>query len=419
MKNFINTTEQGLKVLTVPLKTPSVTIMVLVKTGSRNEIDSQAGLAHFVEHMFFKGTKNMPSSKDIGLAIENIGGTSNAFTSYEYTGYYIKIPKINYNKAIEILGDMLINSIYSPEEIVKESGVIVEEINMYEDMPMHKVQRIFQEKLFKDNALGRDIAGSIKTVKSFKKKHFVDFRNKYYQAKNLLVVVAGDVDKKNVIDKINSSFVFLNDQFEESKLSAKKSSLNNVLEVISDKNIQSHIVLGGFANKKMHADRYALRVTSTILSGGFGSLLFQEIREKLGLAYYVRFSFSSFSDIGKYSLSMGVDTERYEQAISGVIDVLNRIKKGDFSDIDINRSKNYLLGHYTTGLEASDDIALFYGLQKLLTNEIESIGKISKEILSVTKDDIIKSFSKIFVKNNIFGVMLGDVERKSGLEFRI
>ncbi|HEX9805138.1 MAG TPA: pitrilysin family protein, partial [Candidatus Dojkabacteria bacterium] len=309
----------------------SVSIMVLVNAGSRHEKNSTSGLAHFVEHNFFKGSKKYPSSKIIGMAIENLGGSSNAFTSYEYTGYYIKVPKEKFEEAIDIMADMLIHSVFPSVEVEKERGVIIEEIRMYEDIPMRKVSQSHMTNLFSPgHPLGWDIAGTIDTVSSFGRDNIIDYTDEFYNGSNIIVSIAGGTSKEKTFSVFEKYFSQLKSGNRSKFQKFTKKEIASPINIQKKELEQTHIVLGGYGIKRSDEDRYAVRVGQTILGRGFGSILFQTIREKLSLAYYIHADHSSFQEIGAWDISMGVDNKRVVEAVEAVVGELDSFVKGTF-----------------------------------------------------------------------------------------
>jgi predicted Zn-dependent peptidase len=383
----------------------SATVMFLVAVGSRFETPDQAGLAHFVEHTLFKGTKLRPNSKAISMEMESLGGSSNAFTSYDYTGYYIKAPEVNFEKSFEILADMFKNSLFSEEEIEKERGVIVEEIRMYEDRPTSKVSQTWLANHFLGNSLAEEITGSIESVKAMKRQQFFDFLKDNYYAENVLVVASGKVDEARITRMIEQHCLDI-----PSLAGRPKSSFElftyaanpaRKTEIFINKDVeQTHVVLGGPSIHRDDPRRYALQVANTVLSGGFGSRLFQVIRDELGLAYYVYSRLMSFQETGVFQIGMGVDSTRRDEAIKAAKQEVLKIVEGQFTQAEFERARNYLLGNLVTELETSDDLASFYGMQELLQTSKFTIAEVKEKILAVTLNDIREVTQEVFNPDN-------------------
>lgn len=380
----------------------SACILVLFKVGSRHETLPESGLAHFIEHNFFKGSKNFPTSKDIGMAIEQLGGTSNAFTSYDYTGYYIKVPTDKFAAAARILSDMLTNPTFPEVEVEKERGVVIEEIRMYEDIPMRNVSSKFSEQLFGNkHPLGWDIAGTVDSVSKLNKEDILRFTEKFYNAENCLIAVASSLPSQGVYDIVNELFGPLKSGFDSTFEPFTPSILGRNKYLYDKKVEQTHIVMGGFGHQRNFEKKYPLKVGVSILSRGFGSRLFQVIREELALAYYVNADHTSYEETGYWDVSLGVDNSRIQLAIDAVLKELRTFKKGEFSEAEFERAKNYMIGNMITELETTDDLAYWYGAQELLNNETKTAKEVIEEIKNVTKDEVVEVWDSILKTDNI------------------
>lgn len=388
-------------------ETEAVTVMFLVKVGSRYEAPDESGLAHFVEHTLFKGTVSRPSSKDIGMEIESLGGSSNAFTSYDYTGYYIKAPAKNFKQTFTVLSDMFMNSTFEPKELERERGVIIEEIKMYEDRPPAKVSQIWTRNFFQNNTLGLDIAGTIDSVRHMKREQFLQFLKKHYYAENVLVVIAGNVKQQEVEEMVNGICLAIPGKGDQPASTYEPFSFEQnparQREIVVNKDVeQAHLMLGGLALARNHELRFAQQVANGILGAGFGSRLFQVIRDDLGLAYYVYSRITGFDDTGVFQIGMGVDATRVEEAISATKTELSRMVKGEFSEAELERSKNFIIGNVVTELETSEEIASFYGMQELLERDQLTIEETKRRIESVDRESVLQIFNQLYREDNYF-----------------
>ena len=389
---------------------PSVTTTVLVRTGSRYEEEKNSGIAHLIEHMIFKGTEKRKTSRDIANDVELLGGSMNAFTGHEYTGFYLKSPKQNFHLVLEVLADIFNNSNIPQTELDKEKKVIIEEIKMYEDIPMEKVHDLFLEKLFPNHPLGRNIAGNEESLQSISRNDCLEFIKKYYSKQNVVIVVAGGFDEDDCIPNLNKYFYeskgfSLNKDY--SKVQSTK--LNNSYFELNKNIEQSHIVSGGFLGPRDIKTRLPILMGNIILSGGFGSKLFQKIREDLGLAYYINLNVHQFSDIGYYSINMGVDHTKKQFALEKVNEEIKLFLDGDISTTELRRAKNYLIGNLSTNLETSEELANWYGIRYLLDNEILLLDDFVRQIEKITVEDILKEWSKYLTIENTTTVSLGPI----------
>lgn len=402
MDFHINKFPNHLRSLVVHDKDSStVSIMILVRVGSRFEDPKVGGIAHFVEHTIFKGTKLRPSSKIISMEIESLGAKMNAFTAYDYTGYYIKAPKESFEKAIDVLADIFQNPLFDENEIEKERGVILEEKRMYEDKPMDKVMEVFMANLFKKHSLGREVIGSEKSIKAIKKQDFFNFLHEHYGGRNTIVVVAGGIDKSRANEKISDLFAELKEKkysrfpvFKKKLISRKRVNVNKPIA-------QSHLIIGGYGIKRKSKDRFLAQVANALLGSGFGSKLFQTIRDELGLAYYVYSGLMKFHETGAYYVGLGVENSKVNEAVRAVLAQMANVSNGEFSDQELDRAKNWLIGGLTVGLETSNDLAVWYGTQLLLNEEVLSIEEVKRRIGTISARDVAKFCKNMFQRDNV------------------
>jgi len=388
-------------------ETQTVTVMAMIGVGSRYESEKEAGLSHFIEHMFFKGTKKRPTTLAISEELESIGGEFNAFTSKDKTMYYAKVDAKHIGTALDVISDMYLNSKMEEKEIAKEKGTIIQEINMYEDMPMRKVDDIFEGMLYAKNSLGREITGSKKTVSSFKQKDFVAYMKKFYVANDTVVAVAGNFDEKKVILEIKKLF--------SKMISGKKIKISKVKEKQKDsqtkikfkKTDQTHLILGVRAYRRNHKDRYALALMSIILGGGMSSRLFIEVREKRGLAYYVRTRIEAYEDVGYVSTSAGVEHKNLEKTMGVILAEYKKISKVKVSEKELQKAKDFIKGRSVMGMESSDEVAMFFADQELTDGEILTLEEKFKLIDKVSIDDILRVAQDVFQKSRLNLAVIG------------
>lgn len=395
----LSTLPNGLRVLTVPMPSlESATVTAWVKTGSRNEEDKILGLSHFLEHMAFKGGKKFTSARVVSEAIDSVGGEFNASTSKELTDFYIRIRSRLIDRAFDVLADMVLYPLLKEQEIKKEKGVIVEEINLYEDTPTRRVWDIFEQVIFEDHPLGRDIIGTKKTVASLMRRDFVSYRDRFYFAKNMLIAVAGGVDHREVL---RLSQKYFGDLPEGKTIKIEKNGYGEKVRtrLVSKKNEQTHFVIGFPAEALGAKDRYKDAVMECILGGGMSSRLFTEVREKRGLAYSVRSDIDRFLDAGYFAVYAGVDPNRAEEAMKVILDQVFGLasKKYKVSQKEFEKAKEYLKGHLALSLEDTRGVNSFFGYEQLMLNRVRTPEEVFEEVGKVIIEDIYESAKKIFV----------------------
>ena len=418
MKSQIYTLENGLTVLLVDTESfPTVTTMILVGAGSRYENAKNNGIAHFFEHMAFKGSKKYPNSFDISSTIEGIGGVFNAFTAKDHTGYWVKAPGSHFETVIDVLSDMILHSLLVPEEIEREKGVIIEEINMYEDMPSRKVSDIFDEVIFKGNPLAWDIAGTRETVSSFDKKTFTNYINTYYHPQNAVVVIAGGLSHtalggnsfdyyKNMVEKRFSGWKAKKKKSFE-HFNERQESKN--IKVVNKKTEQAHFCIGYRAFPFSDERRHALTVLATILGGGMSSRLFMEVRERRGLCYYVSTGRELYEDTGYLVTQAGVtnNKKKVNESLQVIIDQHEQLKNIAVEPQELIRAKELLKGRLLLSLEDSYKVASLQGTRYLFEERLIFPEQIIANIEAVTAEDIAQVAKDLFTEDRLNFALIG------------
>ena len=391
-------------------------VLVLVEAGSKYETKEVNGLSHFLEHMCFKGTKKRPRSIDISSELDGIGAAYNAFTSMEYTGYFAKARPDNFDIILDVVSDIYLNQIFETKEIDKERGVIIEEINMYEDLPMRKVHELFTNLLYADQPAGWDIAGRKEVIKKLNREDFLKYRQEHYLSQSTLVVVAGKFNEEEAIEKTKQAF-------SEIKISKKTPKVKTVEyqekpEVLlkHKETDQTHLVLGVRAFNVFDERKYALEILADILGGGLSSRLFQRIREEMGAAYYVSADADLYTDHGYLAVSAGVSNNKINQVIEVILEEFKKIVARPIENKELQRVKEHLIGYLVVGLETSDQLAGFYGGQEIITRKIIAPKDAIKKIQAVKSEEISGVASEIFQNQKLNLAIIGPFKEKEGLE---
>lgn len=420
MKTTIKKLRNGLPIIFVHThEFPSVTTLVLVGAGSRYENTKNNGIAHFFEHMAFKGSKKYPTSFDISSKIEGMGASFNAFTAKDHTGYYVKAPVSHFDDVADVLSDMLLHSKLDPEEIEREKGVIVEEINMYEDMPARKVSDLFDEAMFSGHPLSYDIAGTADTVRSFDQKTFQDYIDELYHPSNAVIVVAGGLESsKRTVDSyletLESRFGSWNDDRSSKALKYESSQKSPIITVRHKKTEQAHFCLGYRAFRFGDSRRHALTILSSILGGGMSSRLFMEVRERRGLCYYVSTGRELFEDTGYIVTQAGVtnNVEQLNRAISVIRKEHEKITKGEATDDEIDRAKEMLKGRLLLSLEDSYRVASLQGSRYLFEHETVDPQETIAKIEAVTTEHVTELAKELFIDSQMTIALIGPYSEK-------
>jgi predicted Zn-dependent peptidase len=400
-------------VVLVPLAdTKSVTVLIMYPVGSRYEPEKLAGVSHYIEHLMFKGTKKRPNTLVLTREIDRLGASYNAFTSKEYTGYYIKTDAKYTETAVDILSDMLFNSKFDAKEMEREKGPIVEEIRMYQDNPLMNIDNVFEDLLYDGCPLGRDIAGSEKHVLSYKRNEVLAFKNKYYQPQNMTIVVSGNVDEntKKIIEQYFGSEKNkgkINKNFKEYKFGSKKIDIQN------KKTDQVQLMLGFPGLKHNDKSSPVSAVMNTIFGGSMSSRLFIEIRERRGLAYLVRSGGDNFRDTGYQSVRIGLESKNINKAIAVVKTEMEKLIKKGPTARELKDAKTHIRGGLTLSFEDSSNQASYYANQALFADKIKTPEERLREIDKVTKKQIQMLAKKLFNWKKIRVAIIGDVDKKT------
>ncbi|GIW67357.1 MAG: peptidase M16 [Candidatus Parcubacteria bacterium] len=391
---------KGLKILLINNpESLSTSFLILVGAGSDWETKKNNGIFHFLEHLYFKGTKNYPSAKILMEAIDDLGGAFNAFTSYEYTGYYIKVLPEYGLEALKILSDIILNPLFPEEEIEKERNVIFEEINLYHDRPQDLVIEIGNRLTFGDQPAGWSIIGTKETVAKIKKEDILKIVRENYSAKNTLVIISGKIhNQQKLIDFIFQNFKNYNSQRPKPKPKFKK-PVNKYKEKIVFKDVaEAHIFLGfplpGLLTLK--EKRIPFGILSIILGGKASSRLWLKIREELGAAYYIRSYFTEHTDRSLFFVHAGLNLEKLDKVLKELVEEIKNLKEKGVEEKELETSKAVLKSGLFMDLEDSLSAAMFYGQQYLLVRKLETPKEIERKINKVSVEEIRNQLKNIF-----------------------
>ncbi|MEI6529504.1 MAG: pitrilysin family protein [Candidatus Falkowbacteria bacterium] len=407
-------------VFTIPIKgAKTTTALVLFKTGSKYETRANSGISHFLEHLFFKGTKKRPNTLALASEMDSLGGEYNAFTSKEYTGYFFKVANNKLGKALDIMGDMLFNSLFDPEEIEREKGVIIEELNMYEDNPQMHIEDVFEDCLYGDTPAGWETIGTKENIRSFKREDLIKYLETQYGTKSVYIVIAGAIKPK---DKKLVAKIFTN--FKSNKQEAKKAVIENQktpqLKISSKKTDQIALSLGVRTFPIDHPDELKAKLLSIVLGGSMSSRLFINLRERNGLAYYVRTSTEFYSDSGYLTTQAGVPSIKTEAAIKIILEEYKRISEELIPLKELKRAKDLLQGKILLQMEASDNLANWYARQAMYRRQVMTPGDLIKKVKKITPDELLVVARQIFKNQGLNLAIIGNLKEnkiKSILKF--
>lgn len=410
------TFKNGLRVITVPSKnTKAVTILVVVATGSKYETKKLNGLSHFLEHMFFKGTKRRPNTLEIAETLDRVGGVYNAFTSKEFTGYFAKVAKEHLDLALDWVSDIFLHSKIESKEIQKEKGVIQEEINMYLDTPMRHIADLWEKLLYGDQPAGWATIGKKQNILQFQRKHLVDYLKSHYSALNTIVCVAGNFSQREILNKIEGCFKPINKKSPKQKIKVTEAQSQPGALLYFKKTDQTHLCLGTRAYDMFHPKRYAQEILATILGGNMSSRLFIQVRERKGLAYYIHTASEVYTDSGYLCTQAGIPHREVAMVVNLILKEYKDIKKKGVSQKELKKAKDYLKGILILSLESSDAQASFYAGQELLSGKILTAKERCVKIDKITALDVKRVAQDIFKPEKLNLALIGPHKSKQGL----
>lgn len=412
-----HTLPNGLRVVTVPLVDhKTVTVLVLVGIGARDESKKQNGISHFLEHMCFKGTKKRPTAFDISRELDGLGAQSNAFTSYEYTGYYAKSHYKHLPFLLDVVSDIYQNSTLPDEEIQKEKGVVIEEINMYNDRPEYIAGKVMSELLYGDTPFGRTVGGDKETVSAITQKSLAQYKKEHYNSSNTVVVISGKVDESETLALVKDAFSAIEQGLPEDRTLAKMAKRESRIEITFKESDQAHMVMGLPGYDVFHKDKTILSVLSALLGGGMSSRLFQKIREEMGVAYYVYCHATSATDCGDFQIAAGVDKNRVLEVCEAIQSELQKLINNEVDEDELAKVKEYLIGNMYLDLESSDAYAYYYGIKEVMRRPLEAPSETERRIRAVTKEDIHRVAQDLFKGAELKMSIVGPFKSLPGIE---
>lgn len=411
MKHHIETLQNGLRIITAPMhEAQSLTVQITVGVGSRYEDPlKNGGVSHFLEHLFFKGTKTRPSTKIISEQIDAVGGMCNAYTSNDITSFYAKVPHQHGLLALDILCDIMRNSLFDAAEIDRERDVVIEEMNVYRDDPASFVHRLVPRLLWPNQPLSADVIGEEGVIKRMDRETILQHFATYYQPSNMVICLAGNL---KAIDGVKEATRLMGDMkvvditpvplVTEEIAEAK-------VEAIAKDTAQSHLVIGAKSPAYLHPDTPAARVVSTILGRGLSSRLFLNVRERKGLAYSINTNLENFVDTGYFSVYAGVNTEKTNQAIEAIIEELIIISEQKVGEEELSKAKNQIIGGLQMSIENNLSVSDRLSGQLIILGKIKSLEKTLADIEAVTADDVLRVAAEILKPANLrMGIITAD-----------
>ena len=380
--------DNGLPVLTCSMPhTRSVSMATFIGAGSRYESDDIAGVSHFLEHLLFKGTKNWPTARELSEAVEGVGGIMNASTDREMTVFWCKVAGLHFRRSLSVLVDMILNPLLDPTEVEKEREVVLEELRMTNDYPNNRVDLLIDETLWPSQPMGRDVGGSLDSVRSITREQILDYVGCQYAPGNSVMVVAGDISHEEVVGLLDEAFRDWATQEPMSWYPVQDGQEAPRIRVEQRKTDQAHLCVALPSLPLTHPDRYVLGLMNVILGEGMSSRLFLELRENRSLAYDVHSSINLYRDCGSLVIYCGVEPVKSERAISAILEQLDGLKK-NIPETELEKAKELSKGRMLLRMEDSRSVAMWMGAQETLTGTVLTVDEVVEKVDAVSTTDI-------------------------------
>lgn len=410
------TLDNGLRLVTETMPaTRSVSIGFFIGAGSRYETDKEAGISHFIEHMCFKGTKKRPTSTDVCTVIEGVGGMLNAGTDKELTIYWCKVAEPHFPNALDVLADILLNSVFDTAEIEKERQVIIEEINMSMDSPAQRVSILIDELLWPSHPLGRDIAGSKETVGAMTRDMMRDYLSARYRPGNTVLSIAGSIRHEDVAQMANRLVGGWKKGEKTAAFALYEGKMERRVLIENRDTEQTQLCLALPGISLSHPDRFKLDLLNIILGEGMSSRLFTEIRDKLGLAYSIQSYAEHFLDTGAMTVSAGVDAKNLKTAIGAILSELARLKE-PIPEAEISKAKELFKGRIMLRMEDSRSVSGWLGGQEILTGKIMTVDDVIARVEAITEEDLKQVAEKTLTGGDLRLAVVGPIKPDEPLE---
>ncbi len=419
MSHTIDTLPNGLRIVHQPMHdSESVTVSFFIGAGGRYEdLKTEYGAAHFIEHLIFKGTHRRPSHKIISEEVDGVGGVMNAYTTVDHTSYYIKLPKKHFHLACDILADILTDPLFEQVEIDRERGVVIEEMKVYKDDPARYVYDLVGELMWPESSLRTNVLGTEHTIGSMSRETLLDYFKALYTMDNLVVSVAGNITRQEVLDEVGNllgNFQTKIDRIRPTTIGPVSAGLSNVL---SDATNQTHLVMVGRAPSIVADDEPTMRVACTILGGGMSSRLHLSVREQKGLAYAIWMGMDTFIDTGNFEIYAGVNSAKTAEALRAIKQELGKIQTTRVSKAELAKAKEQMRGRLIMGMESNSAVADMLGGQLIITGRTWSLEQILAKIDAVTADDILRAAQQYLGASELRLAMIGPYSKTEIQQF--
>ena len=408
----ISTLQNGVRVVTRTMDdTESVTVAFFVGAGGRYEdMQTEYGSAHFLEHLLFKGTTKRPEARIISEEVDSVGGYMNAYTAEDHTCYYIKLPKNYAGLAFNILADILTDPLFKPEEFERERGVILEEMNVYKDDPGRYVFDLVGDLLWPKDSLRTNVIGTPEIIRAMPRQIIIDYFKSLYCMDNLVISVAGNISHARAVELAEELLGSFSTKARRGYEKIKHPQSDKITNIIRQDTNQSHIIVAGRAPQIDANDEPSMKILSTLLGSGMSSRLFLNVRERKALAYTIYMSYSNFVDTGKFEIYAGVSNDRVDEAVGAIAEELTKVRIEGIERKELEKAKEQVRGRMIMGLESNSAVADVMGSDMIISGKVWTLEEMLAEIDAVTTDSVVESAQKYLQTNDLHFAAIGPIE---------
>jgi predicted Zn-dependent peptidase len=408
----ISTLSNGVKIVTRTMDdTESVTVAFFVGAGGRYEdMKTEYGAAHFLEHLLFKGTTKRPEAKIIAEEVDSVGGYMNAYTAEDHTAYYIKLPKNYAGLAFNILADILTDPLFNPDEVERERGVILEEMNVYKDDPGRYVFDLTGDLLWPKDTLRTNVIGTPEIISKMPRQVIMDYFKSLYTMDNLVISVAGNISHARAVELAEELLGGFATKARRGFEKVKGGESNKIANVIAQDTNQTHMIVAGRAPEIDAKDEPSFKILSTMLGSGMSSRLFLNVRERKALAYTIFMSFNNFVDSGKFEIYAGVNNDRVDEAVGAIKEELIRIRKEGIEKKELDKAKEQVRGRMIMGMESNSAVADVMGSDLIVSGKVWTLEEMLAEVDSVNLEGVIESAHKYLQPENLHFAGIGPID---------
>lgn len=403
VKQQITTLPNGLRVITAEMPgSRSVAASIVVGTGSRSEdFAVNGGVSHFLEHLLFKGSRRYPTAEAISEAVDAVGGYNNAYTTEDVTNFFIKVPARHHELPLDILADMIKEPLFDAQELDRERGVVVEEMNVWEDDPARFVGTLVPELLYPDNPLGHDTIGTEEVIRSIPRQAIIDYKLRHYHPGNMVVAVAGKINHEDVVAQAEELLGDMKPKKPTAIQLVNQRLADELAVPLAKPTAQAHFIIASRAYAYGHKDELAARVMAAILGRGMSSRLFVNVRERQGLAYHIFSETSNFVDTGMFEVYAGVTLDKVNQAIESVLEELTRIRLEPIELAELKKGQEQLSAAIELSQESNSSVADRMGVHLALHGEVKPVDEMVNEIQAVTASDVQRVAREVLAPDNL------------------